>query len=141
MKKHQRGFTLLELLMVVIIIAILAAIAVPQYFRAAERSRAAEALQILGSMRGAEIRYKAQSATSIYTNVLDDLDIAAPGATGASASTMWTYAISGTGAGSNVTATRSSGTTKGGTIEIDLDSGATCAPSNGTTYGLSNAAC
>lgn len=139
--KHQRGFTLLELLMVVIIIAILAAIAVPQYFRAAERSRAAEALQILGSMRGAEVRYKAQSATSIYTNVLDDLDIAVPGATGGGTSTLWTYAVSGTGAGSNATASRSGGTTKGATVEIDLDTGTTCAPANGATYGLSNAAC
>ena len=141
MKKHQQGFTLLELLMVVIIIAILAAIAIPQYFRAAERSRSAEALQILGSMRGAEIRYKAQSATSVYATALDDLDIAVPGATGGGTSTLWTYSIAGSGAGSNVLATRSSGTTKGGTVEIDLDAGTTCAPNNGTTYGLSNAAC
>ena len=67
--KRASGFTLLELLMVVIIIAILASIALPQFLRVAERARSAEALAILGAMRSSEVRYKAQSPTQVFTGV------------------------------------------------------------------------
>ena len=51
------GFTLLELLMVVIIIAILAALALPGYFRATERARTSEAQITMGQVRGAIQRW------------------------------------------------------------------------------------
>ncbi len=69
----QKGFTLLELLIVVIIIGILAGLAVPNFFRAVERARWAEAKQILGPLRGSQMRYKAERG--IYTNIIGNLDI------------------------------------------------------------------
>jgi prepilin-type N-terminal cleavage/methylation domain-containing protein len=49
--RTKKGFTLVELITVVMIIAILAALAIPQYARVMERSRGAEAKQAVGHIR------------------------------------------------------------------------------------------
>jgi len=72
----RKGFTLLELLTVVIIVAILAVIAIPQYFKAAERARATEAVNLLGMIRRAQIRYYAEHAYT--TDDCSDLDVDIP---------------------------------------------------------------
>ena len=50
-KQFKKGFTLIEMLVVVLIIGILAGIALPQYTNAVEKSKASEALIILKSLR------------------------------------------------------------------------------------------
>jgi prepilin-type N-terminal cleavage/methylation domain-containing protein len=56
----SRGFTLIEMITVVVVIGILVAIAIPQYTTTMERSRAAEGVSILGTIRGAQLRYYAE---------------------------------------------------------------------------------
>lgn len=68
----RKGFTLMELIIVVIIIGILAAIGVPQFFKVAERGRAAEAVTALGGWRGAQIRFASENGAT--TNVVGNLD-------------------------------------------------------------------
>ena len=122
---RQGGFTLLELLMVVIIIAILASIALPQYFRVTERARTAQVMQLLASIRGSELRFKAMDPATLYTTDLtaaSKLDLApvpAPPA-GWGAPT-----VTGPGAGANVESVRTGG--PGGSLAVDIDTGTVCA--------------
>jgi type II secretory pathway pseudopilin PulG len=56
----------------VIIIGILAMIGLPQFFRVAERGRAAEGVTALGALRSAELRYAAEHGkTTADTGLLD----------------------------------------------------------------------
>lgn len=59
----RKGFTLIELMVVFIIIGILVGIAIPQFTTSTERSRAAEGVTILGAIRAAQLRYFAENST------------------------------------------------------------------------------
>ena len=74
--KERGGFTLVELLVVVLIIGILAAVALPQYNKAVNKSRTVQALTLLKSLKDAQEVFFMENNT--YTNDISELDIDIP---------------------------------------------------------------
>ena len=74
--KNQQAFTLIELLVVVLIIGILAAVALPQYQKAVEKSRATQALTLLKTVGQAALTY--QLANGEYPSSFDELAVEIP---------------------------------------------------------------
>jgi prepilin-type N-terminal cleavage/methylation domain-containing protein len=72
----KKAFTLLEILIVIIIIGILAAFAIPKYIKAARKAVASEAVTNIGALRGAEIRYYQEYG--VLTTNFDALDVENP---------------------------------------------------------------
>ncbi len=63
--KRNEGFTLIEIMMIVLIIGILVSISVPNYRRAVERSKCAQALATLRNLRNALEAYYLDNDTYI----------------------------------------------------------------------------
>lgn len=74
----MKGFTLIELLVVVLIIGILSAVALPQYQKAVEKSRVAEAKTILKTIAQAQDAYMLSSPDGFATEDFSLLDIEIP---------------------------------------------------------------
>jgi len=73
MVRSRKGFTLVELAVVIVIIGVLAAFGVPRFLKSVERSKAAEAYQYLSAVRAAQERYLAKEG--VYTADAANLDI------------------------------------------------------------------
>lgn len=69
----NKGFTLIELLVVVLIIGILSAVALPQYTKAVEKSRAVQAITLVKAVKDAAEVYRL--ANGVYPSNLSQIDI------------------------------------------------------------------
>lgn len=75
-RSNKKAFTLIEMLIVVLIVAILAAIALPQYRSAVQISKLKSQLGSLRPLMDAQERY--YLATGSYTSDMGNLDVSVP---------------------------------------------------------------
>jgi prepilin-type N-terminal cleavage/methylation domain-containing protein len=67
MRRRQQGFTLVEMIIVVVIIGVLAAIAIPAFRKYMDSGRTAEAMAMLGEIRNREEAYRAEFGSYLST--------------------------------------------------------------------------
>ncbi|NCB57813.1 MAG: type IV pilin protein [Gammaproteobacteria bacterium] len=107
MKKNSRGFTLLELMIVVAVVAILATIAYPSYQGFVLRSHRAEAIEGLLSAQLRQEEWRVKNGT--YTNDITKIGISASTyyafTATASSSGVPTYTLTATASGSQTSDT------------------------------------
>ncbi len=127
--RGRPGYTLMELLIVVTILAVLAVVAMPQYARSVERSRAAEALNMLGQMRASQLRAKLETGAYVAQA---QLDITFP-----AGGSSWNFGFTANPppVDGNAMAVRNAGPIW--MIEMDLTTGKVCS-NNPSLYGVPN---
>lgn len=110
-KMRAAGFTLMELLIVVIIVGILASIALPQFTRMTRRARSTEGTNLIGAVLTAEWVYRQEMG--IYTAVMAELLVDVPPE---GANEHFDVAIAGAGPPVVVTATGDAGSPAAGIV-------------------------
>jgi len=136
MRLNQKsGFTLLEIIIVIIIVGVLASLALPRFFSTVEFSRSTEALASMSSIRGSVERcYLAQGGT--YAGcTMGVVDIANPGS---SPGANFTYLITTAAAAYTIQARRDTLSGGDGTSQIFLrqDNNGVTRSGTGTFVGI-----
>ena len=119
-KYSVKGFTLIELMIVVAVVALLASVALPAYTSQMEKSRRAEGQALLLEVMNAQEKYRNVNYT--YTNDLTDLGYAASTV----ASDNGFYTVSAAACNSDITScielTADAGTAQNDDGDLTLDS-------------------
>ncbi len=91
----QKGYTLLELLIAVAIVAVLAAIAVPAYISFIQRAKETAVISYLTKMRSAQETHKLDDSSSFYSGSFDELETTGfiPAAAGAASRVEHEYQL------------------------------------------------
>jgi prepilin-type N-terminal cleavage/methylation domain-containing protein len=74
-RKKNAGFTLAELLMVIVIIGVLGSIAIPRFFPQKEKAVVAEAVNMMGAIRQGEIAYRLEHTGYVDLGTGDTWDV------------------------------------------------------------------
>lgn len=74
----RKGFTLVELAVVIVIIGVLAAFGVPKFLQSVEKSKASEAFNYWSAVQSAQERYMSQNGVYWASSNSDNLDIQLP---------------------------------------------------------------
>ena len=124
LKRNNRGFTLLEIIIVIIIVGVLASLALPRFFRTVEYSRSTEALVSINAIRQSMERCYLQRYAYTGCAAFTNLDLEDPAA---SPNNHFTYGMTApTATTYNITATRN---TRDGGVATDM----VVLTNNGTT--------
>lgn len=110
---NKSGFTLLEIIIVIIIVGVLASLALPKFFQTVEFSKSTEALATIGTLRQSLERCYLQQQPNTYAGcTVTSLDVTNPSnnATPPNAAALFDYTFPVLGpAGYTIIATRRAG--------------------------------
>jgi prepilin-type N-terminal cleavage/methylation domain-containing protein len=144
LKNNRSGFTLLEIIIVIIIVGVLASLALPRLFNTIEYSRSTEALNVIGTIKRAadrcDMALEATGGASdnyLGCDTLAEIGVDDPGAV---PSAVFTYGITAYATPNyQVVATRDAlpdGTTPTITFTYNTTNGATTRAGTGPYSGL-----
>ncbi len=117
MKKSKRGFTLTEVLVVVVVIGILAAVVLPKYRKMMDTYKTAEAERLMESVRNVQETYYELNGSYLPPNKVTVF----PGLDGRFESENFTYVL-----GEDYMTAESYNQTLSYTLEMDYDTGEIC---------------